>query len=130
MTLGESPQKVQKEWLMSDKKIEQRSTDVPTTKPSQPGGRPVAGWKRWHLKSRVILMLLGAIAVIVYLCQAGLAKQYEGLGAALCAVACGGFLVWHAVHVFVEEDAVEEQQINRATDSSPQLNPADKETNI
>jgi hypothetical protein len=74
--------------------------------------------------------LLGAIAVIVYLFQAGLAKEYAGLGAALCAVACGGFLVWHAVHVFAEEDAVEEQQINQATDSSPQLNPVNKEPNI
>jgi len=115
---------------MSYQKRVQRNTGVPTTKPSQPGGRPVAVWKRWHLKSRVILILLGAIAVIVYLFQAGLAKEYAGLGAALCAVACGGFLVWHAVHVFAEEDAVEEQQINQATDSSPQLNPADKETNI
>ena len=114
---------------MSDEKIKQRDTDVPTTKPSQPGGRPVAGWKHWHLKSRVILMLLGVIAVIVYLFQAGLAKQYAGLGAALCAVACGGFLVWHAIHVFAEEDAVEEQQIDRATVSSPQQNPADKQTN-
>ena len=115
---------------MSDEKIEQRNTVVPTTKPGKPDGRPVAGWKRWHLKSRVILILLGIIAVIVYLFQAGLAKEYAGLGAALCAVACGGFLVWHAVHVFAEEDAVEEQQINHETDSSPQLNPADKETNI
>ncbi len=115
---------------MSDEKIEQRNTDVPTTKPGQPLERPVAGWKHWHLKSRVILILLGAIAVIVYLFQAGLAKQYAGLGAALCAVACGGFLVWHAIHVFAEEDEIEEQQINQATDSSPRLNPADKETNI
>ena len=114
---------------MSDEKIGKRSTDVPTTKPSQSGGRPVAGWKHWHLKSRVILMLLGAIAVIVYLVQAGLAKQYAGLGAALCAVACGGFLVWHAIHVFAEEDAIEEQEINKAPASSPQPNPADKETN-
>jgi hypothetical protein len=98
---------------MSDEKIEQRSTDVPTGKPGQPGGRPVAGWKRWHLKSRVVLMLLGVIAVVVYLFQAGLAKEYAGLGAALCAVACGGFLVWHAIHVFTEEDAVEEREINK-----------------
>jgi divalent metal cation (Fe/Co/Zn/Cd) transporter len=88
-------------------------------------GQP--GWKRWHLKSRVVLMLLGAIAVIVYLFQAGLAKQYAGLGAALCAVSLGLFLVWHAIHVFTEEDTIEEQQINKAAASSSQLNPADKE---
>jgi hypothetical protein len=73
-----------------------------------------SGLKRWHHKSRFVLILLGAVAVIVYLFQAGLAKQYAGLGAALCAVACGLFLVWHAVHVFIEEDKVEEQQINKA----------------
>jgi hypothetical protein len=81
-----------KGWLMSDKKI--------------------AGWKRWHFKSRIILMLLGAVAIIVYLLQSGLAKQYAGVGAALCAIACGGFLVWHLVHLFAEEDAIEEQQID------------------
>jgi hypothetical protein len=91
-------------------------------------GRP--GWKHWHLKSRPILILLGIIAVVVYLFQAGLAKQYAGLGAALCAVACGLFLVWHAVHVFIEEDQVEEQQINKANVSSPSLDPADKEKQI
>ena len=90
---------------MSDKKIEQR------TKSS-------AGWKHWHLKSRFILMLLGVIAVIIYLFQAGLAKQYAGLGAALCAVAYGLFLVWHAVHLFAEQDALDEQLQNQATPSS------------
>ena len=91
-------------------------------------GQP--GWKRLHLKSRPILILLGVIAVIIYLFQAGLAKQYAGLGAALCAVACGLFLVWHAVHVFIEEDQVEEQQINKANIPSPPLDPADKEKQI
>jgi|HubBroStandDraft_5_1064220.scaffolds.fasta_scaffold139361_2 divalent metal cation (Fe/Co/Zn/Cd) transporter len=92
---------------MSDKKIAAKSG---------------AGWKRWHHKSRIVLMLLGAVAVIVYLFQAGLAKQYAGLGAALCVIACGGFLVWHAIHLFTEEDAFDEQQL-AATSS----NPADKE---
>ncbi|HTV42058.1 MAG TPA: hypothetical protein VMF08_15925 [Candidatus Sulfotelmatobacter sp.] len=76
-----------------------------------------AGLKRWHLKSRVVLMVLGAIAIIVYLLQAGLAKQYAGLGAALCVVSVGGFLIWHAMHVFLEEDTIEEREINK--------NPAD-----
>jgi hypothetical protein len=98
---------------MNDKKIEQ-----PTIKPR---------WKHWHFKSRIVLMLLGALAVIIYVFQAGLAKQYAGLGAALCAVACGLFLVWHAIHLFAEQDALDEQQLNEAAGSSPQLNPADKE---
>jgi hypothetical protein len=77
-------------------------------------GQP--GWKHWHLKSRYLLMLLAAIAIIVYLFQAGLAKQYAGLGAALCVVSCGLFLVWHAIHVFTEEDAFDEQQLKQADD--------------
>jgi hypothetical protein len=86
--------------------------------------KPVARWKRWRFKSSVVLMLLAACAIIVYLLRSGLAKQYEGLGAALCAIACGGFLVWHVIHLFAEEDAFDEQQ-----PSFPQPNPADKETN-
>jgi len=77
------------------------------------------------------LMLLGAIALIVYLVLSGLAKEYAGLGAALCAFAVGGFLIWHAMHLFLEEDVIEEQQINidKRTVSSPQQNPDGKETN-
>jgi divalent metal cation (Fe/Co/Zn/Cd) transporter len=90
-----------------------------------------AGLKRWHLKSRIVLMVLGLVAIIVYLLQAGLAKQYAGLGAALCVISVGGFLIWHAVHVFLEEDVIEEQQIDKdqAAASSSQENPADKGTN-
>ena len=67
-------------------------------------------------------MLLGAAAIIVYLLLTGLAKQYAGVGAALCVISCGGFLIWHAVHFFAEQDALEEKYIDRPT-------PADKETN-
>ena len=76
-------------------------------------------------------MLLAAIAVIVYLLRSGLAKAYEGLGAALCAVACGGFLVWHVIHLFAEQDKLQEEQLNtnQATVSPSQPNPAEKETN-
>ena len=76
---------------------------------------PVAGWKRLHHKSRIILMLLGVIAIIVYLVQSGHAKEYAGVGAALCAIACGGFLVWHAVHLFAEQDAIDEQLAEKET---------------
>jgi hypothetical protein len=98
---------------MSDNKTERSAINTKST-------TPVAGWKHWHHKSRIILMLLGAVAIIVYLVQSGLAKQYAGLGAALCAVTCGLFMVWHVVHLFTEEDVIEEQQIN----------PAGKETNL
>jgi threonine/homoserine/homoserine lactone efflux protein len=54
-------------------------------------------------------VVLGAFAVIIYLLRSGLAKQYEAFAAPLCAIACGGFLVWHAIHLFAEEDAIEEQ---------------------
>ena len=82
-----------------------------------------SGWKHWHRKSRIILMLLGAVAIIVYLFQAGLAKQYAGLGAALCVIACGGFLIWHAIHLFAEQDALDEQQLNQADKAT---NPAEQ----
>jgi hypothetical protein len=113
---------------MSDKKEEQ-PTNSGNTKSIQtiPATRPtsVAPWKRWHFRSRIILMLLAAVAVIVYLMRSGLAKEYEGLGAALCAVACGGFLVWHAIHLFAEQDKFDEQQLNQATGSSPLPNPVE-----
>ena len=122
---------------MSDKKEEQPATNsgnpksiqtIPATQPGRPGGQPaasVASWKRWHFRSRIILMLLAAVAVIVYLMRSGLAKEYEGIGAALCAVACGGFLVWHAIHLFAEQDAFDEQQQNQATSSAPLPNPVE-----
>ena len=96
---------------MSDNKIEQPNISTDSTKSiraGQPDRRPVAGWRRWHFKSRFFLMFLGAVAIIVYLVCSGLAKQYEGLGAALCAVACGLFMVWHAIHLFTEQDKYEE----------------------
>lgn len=99
---------------MSDNKIEQPI--------NQPGRRHV---RRWKHKTSVLLMLLGAVAIVVYLLRSGLAKEYEGLGAALCAFAVGGFLIWHAVHLFTEEDAFDEQQL-RAKHSSQQPNPAEQ----
>jgi hypothetical protein len=104
---------------MNDKDIEQRTPNPGSAKLTTPRSH----WKRWRFKSSVVLMLLGVSAIIVYLLRSGLAKQYEGVGAALCAIACGGFLVWHAVHLFAEEDAFDEQQ-----PSFPQPNPVGKET--
>jgi hypothetical protein len=101
----------------------------PAIKLNRPAGAPrsstpVAHWKRWKLRSSILLMVLGALAVIVYLMRSGLAKEYEGLGAALCAIACGGFLVWHAVHLFAEQDRIEEQfDEDEARASSREANP-------
>ena len=112
---------------MSGEKIEA----VGATKTGDPGKRVRPRWRHWHFKSRIVLMILGAIAIIVYLVRSGLGKQYEGLGAALCVVACGGFLVWHVIHLFAEQDQLQEQQLhaNQATVSSPQPNPSGQEAN-
>jgi predicted alpha/beta hydrolase len=102
--------------LMGDDKIEQPTTiNTGRVRPAA----PVAGWKRWHRKSRILLMLLGVVAIIVYLFQAGLAKQYAGLGAALCVIAVGGFLIWHAFHLFLEQDVIEEREIDKPDVTTP-----------
>jgi hypothetical protein len=98
---------------------EKTKSTVPATKRTS-----IPRWKRLHFKSRIVLMLLAAIAVIVYLLRSGLAKQYEGLGAALCAVACVGFLVWHAIHLFAEEDKLQDDLLkaNKWPVSPPEEN--------
>jgi hypothetical protein len=60
-----------------------------------------------------------------------IAQPYEGLGIALCAVACGVLLVRHALRVFAEQDKLEEEQINvdQATVSPSQPNPAELQMN-
>ncbi|HXC34901.1 MAG TPA: hypothetical protein VNV43_03450 [Candidatus Acidoferrales bacterium] len=77
------------------------------TKSIQPSR--VARWRRWHLKSRIFLMLLAVVAIVVYLVPAGSANEFKGIGAALCVLACGGFLIWHAIHFFAEQDKVDEK---------------------
>jgi hypothetical protein len=93
---------------MSNQNAEPSTMNTDSTVP----GRS-SHWKRWRFKTSIALMLLGAAAIITYLVLTGLAKQYAGLGAALCAVACGGFLVWHTVHLFAEEDAIDEKLLNQ-----------------
>src|ERR1700733_3519864 len=68
---------------------------------------PVTRRKRWLITSSIVLIFLGAIAVIAYLFRFVLPKGYEGLGAALGAITCGGFLVWHLIHLFEEEDKIQ-----------------------
>lgn len=77
-------------------------------------------WRKcWHVVSLIVLMPLGAIGVILYLLRSAFAEEFEGIGAALCAVACGGFLVWHLSHLFAEEDKLQDQQLsNHEVDNS------------
>ena len=107
--------------------------DVQATKPAQLGEplrptTPVTRRKRWHFANLIVLMSLGAIGVVLYLLRSAFAEEFEGLGAALCAVACGGFLVWHLIHLLAEEDKLQEQKLNanQATVSSPEPTPADQ----
>ncbi len=93
---------------MSDKNVEQSTTAT-----------RVSRWRRWHHKSRIFLIVLGIVAIVIYLFRAGLAKQYAGLGAALCVISLGGFLIWHAVHIFLEEDVIEEREIDKPDVTTP-----------
>lgn len=100
---------------MSDKNLEQSSVNPAALRPAT----SVSRWKRWHHKSRIFLIVLGIVAIVVYLLRAGLAKQYAGLGAALCVIAVFCFLVWHTFHLFLEEDEIEEREINKPDVTPP-----------
>jgi hypothetical protein len=131
--------------IMSDPKMEQLAinTDraksiesVQATKSGDPGGplhptTPVARRKRWPSASLIVLMVLLAIPVVGYLLQSEPTTSLEGLGVALCAVACGGLLVRHALRVFVEQDKLEEEQLNadQATILPTEPNPTGQEMN-
>jgi len=86
--------------------------------------------KRRHFASLIVLVLLGAI-VVVYLLHSAFAAKYEGLGIALCVVACGVFLVRHAIRLMKAEDKMQDPQPdgNEAAISPPDPNPAGQETN-
>ena len=132
--------------FMSDQSIEQPAINTDRTKSieavqatksglrSEPP-RPttsVARRKGWHFASLIVLMPFGAVGVIFYLLRSAFAKEFEGIGAALCVVACGGFLVWHVIHLFAEQDKLQEEQLNanQATVSPPEQIPAGQETNL
>jgi hypothetical protein len=113
---------------MSDNKIEPKTDrtksiqGVPAAKPS----RPVTHWKRWKFRSSILLMLLAAVAIIVYLLPGAVANEVKGIGAALCVLSCGGFLVWHAVHFFAEQDVIDEKEY---PEEFPELKSTGKEGN-
>ena len=135
----------QKEHFMSDPKMEQPAINTDRTKSVEPlqatkSGQsgeplrpttPVARRKRWPSASLIALMVLFAIPVVGYLLQSEPATSLEGLGVALCGVACGGLLVRHALRVFAEQDKLEEQQFNadQVTASPSEPNPAGQEIN-
>jgi hypothetical protein len=110
---------------------------VQAAKSGDPGGTlqpttPVVRRKRWPSAILIILMVLFAIPVVGYLLQSEPATSLEGLGVALCTVACGGLLVRHAFRVLTEQDKLEEEQVNadQATGSPFEPNPAGQETNL
>jgi hypothetical protein len=83
--------------------------------------------KRRHFIELIALISLGAIAFIIFASRSVIAQPYEGLGIALCAVACGALLVRHAFRVLTEQDKLQEEQLDQATVSQP--NPAELQTN-
>ena len=110
---------------------------VQATKSGHPGEplhptTPVARKKRWPSASLIALMVLFAIPVIGYLLQSEPATSFEGLGVALCAVACGGLLVRHFIRVLAEEDKLQDQQFNadQATVSPSEPDPTGLKTNL
>ena|ERR1700733_440355 len=105
-------------------------SDKNGTQPSQKRRQSINAvprWKHWHFKSSFLLMAAGALAIILYLSRSVIPPQFEGMGAALCAIACAGFLVWHIIHLMADQDRVEELEeqklMNKALDSTRETNP-------
>lgn len=89
-----------------------RSTKSGHPGESAPPATPVARRKGWSSAGLITLILFGPIVVIVYLLWNAPAVKLEGLGAGLCAVACGGFLIRRLVRGMEEEDKLEEELRN------------------
>jgi hypothetical protein len=87
--------------------------------------------KRRHFIELIALISLGAIAFIIFASRSVIAQPYEGLGIALCAVACGALLVRHAFRVLTEQDKLQEEQLNadQAKASHSEPNSDGQETN-
>ena len=98
---------------------------------SLPLTTPVARRKRWSSARLIALISLGAIPVIVCLLRYVPAERLEGLGVALCAIACGGFLIRHLLRMMAEEDKLQEQlfNANQATVSPSESNLARQKMN-
>jgi hypothetical protein len=72
---------------------------------------PVARTKHWRLMVLILLTPLVASAGLVHLLRTmpfGLIQQeFEGLGAALCAAACGGVLLWRVTRAMAIEQRLQ-----------------------
>jgi hypothetical protein len=108
---------------------------IQAKKSGKPGGplqstTPIARRKYWPSASLITLMVLFAIPVVGYLLQSEPATSLEGLGVAVCAVACGGLLVRHAFRVLMEQDKFQEEQLkaDQATVSPSEPNLAELQT--
>jgi hypothetical protein len=74
---------------------------------------PVARKKHRQFSLLIFLISLGAVALIVYKLQAVPAdiirQGFEGFGAALCAAACGGILLWRVPRAMALEQSFQTQ---------------------
>jgi len=88
--------------------------------------------KRLRFAALIVSVLLVGIMAVAYLLRYVPAGRLEGLGAALCAIACGGLLVRRLLRGMAEEDKLEEEQrnANQATVSPPEPNPTGLQTNL
>jgi len=73
----------------------------------------VARKKYWQPRFLIFLMPLGPIALMI--CQLHalpvdiLRQAFEGFSAAICAVACGGILLWRVIHSLAIEQSFQTQ---------------------
>jgi hypothetical protein len=121
---------------MNDSKEQQLASNTIRAKSDQPGEPlqptiPATHRKRLYLGRLIVLILVAAIAVIVYLFRPVVAQRYEGLGVALCAAACGVLLVRRVIRLMKAEDKFEEEHLNvdQTTNSPSEPNSAGQETN-
>jgi hypothetical protein len=90
---------------------------------------PVARKKHWRLVVLLLLIPLVAAAGCVHLVQTmpfGLFQQeFEGLGAALGAAACGGFLLWRVLHALNIDPGLQTPATSPSPLSPSEPNPAE-----
>jgi hypothetical protein len=92
---------------------------------------PVVRKKHWRLVVLMFLIPFVAIAGLVHLLRtvpSGLLQQeFEGLGAAICAVVCGGFLLWRVIRALDIDLSLQTQPstISPSPFSSSEPNPAE-----
>ena len=111
--------------MQNDKMIQEvinttGAKSIPTVRPTESGhpgeptstATPVARRKLWSSVGLPAVISLVAIALILYLLRNVPAAKLEGLGAGLCVIAFGGFLITRVVRGMQKEDALEEELRN------------------